>query len=74
MQETAELISLTVNGRERDLPDGSTLADLLRSLEIDPRMVVVEHNREILRDRESYAQRQLSSGDNVEIVHFVGGG
>jgi thiamine biosynthesis protein ThiS len=74
MQETAELIAVTVNGRERDLPEASTIADLLQSLDIDPRMVVVEHNREILRDRDAYAQRTLASGDKVEIVHFVGGG
>ena len=63
-----------VNGEERALAAGSTLGDLLRSLELDPRLVVVEHNRVILRDRERYASLALGRGDTLEIVHFVGGG
>ena len=69
-----ETVSLTVNGEERELPAGSSIADLLRAHELDPRMVVVEHNREILRDRDSYPGIALSRGDVIEIVHFVGGG
>jgi thiamine biosynthesis protein ThiS len=37
-------------------------------------MVVVEHNRTILRDRDAYASLALATGDVLEIVHFVGGG
>ena len=37
-------------------------------------MVVVEHNRTILRDRDAYASLALADGDVLEIVHFVGGG
>jgi len=53
---------------------GSTVADLLCELGLDPRLVVVEHNRTILRDRTTYAAQPLASGDTIEIVHFVGGG
>jgi thiamine biosynthesis protein ThiS len=67
-------ITLTVNGAPRDIPRNSTLAELLDSLRVDARLVVVEHNRTILRDRAAYASRELGSGDVVEIVHFVGGG
>ena len=67
-------LSLTVNGERRAVPRGSTLADLLRSHDLDPRMVVVEHNREILRDRDAYGRIALADGDSLEIVHFVGGG
>ena len=63
-----------VNGEERVLAAGSTLGDLLRSLELDPRMVVIEHNRTILRDRAAFDSLALSTGDAIEIVHFVGGG
>lgn len=69
-----DTVSLTVNGEERELPAGSSIADLLRAHELDPRMVVVEHNREILRDRDGYPSIKLSDGDVIEIVHFVGGG
>jgi thiamine biosynthesis protein ThiS len=37
-------------------------------------MVVVERNREILRDRERFDRLTLEDGDALEIVHFVGGG
>ena len=67
-------IAVTVNGEERRVTPGSTLGDLLREHELDPRMVVVERNREILRDRDSFDELALQDGDSLEIVHFVGGG
>ena len=67
-------VAVTVNGTQRRLQPDSTLADLLASLGVDARMVVVEHNRVIIRDRERLAAQPLADGDVVEIVHFVGGG
>ena len=67
-------IALTVNGAERRIPTGWTLSDLLSSLELDPRVVVVERNGAILRDRSSFASIILVADDALEIVHFVGGG
>ena len=69
-----DTVSLTVNGEDRELPAGSTVADLLESHKLDPRIVVVEHNRTVLRDRGRYAGIELRDGDAIEIVHFVGGG
>jgi thiamine biosynthesis protein ThiS len=63
-----------VNGAPRELDRNSTIAGLLGTLRIDPRLVVVEHNRSILRDKAAYSSLSLSDGDVVEIVHFVGGG
>jgi thiamine biosynthesis protein ThiS len=68
------MITLMVNGAPRELERDSTIAGLLGSLEIDPRLVVIEHNRTILRDRDAYASLSLNDGDVIEIVHFVGGG
>ncbi len=67
-------VRLLLNGDERRVPDGWTLADLLASLELDARTVVVERNGVILRDRSSFASVDLSADDSLEIVHFVGGG
>ncbi len=67
-------VALTVNGETRAIPEGSTLADLLGALKLDPRLIVVEHNREILRDRDAYSTLELAPGDVLELVHFVGGG
>jgi thiamine biosynthesis protein ThiS len=72
--EAGEMITLMVNGAPRELERNSTVAGLLGSLRIDPRLVVIEHNRTILRDRDAYASLALSDGDVIEIVHFVGGG
>jgi thiamine biosynthesis protein ThiS len=67
-------ISLSVNGGERRIPAGWTVAELLASLDLDARTVVVEHNGTILRERSSFASHELSTDDSIEIVHFVGGG
>jgi thiamine biosynthesis protein ThiS len=66
-------LTLTVNGEPREIPAPATLLDLLRRLELDPRMVVVEHNRAIVR-RPRLGEVRLQDGDQVELVHFVGGG
>ena len=67
-------LALTVNGDPRSVAAGTTLSAFLASLKLDPRMVVVEHNRTILRDRAAYGAIELAEGDVLEIVHFVGGG
>jgi thiamine biosynthesis protein ThiS len=70
----AGTVVLTVNGDRRTLADGATIADLLRELDLDPRMIVVEHNGEILRRDAAAPVHTLRTGDIVELVHFVGGG
>lgn len=67
------MIRVIVNGEPRTLDRETSLLGLLQALELDPRMVVVEHNRRIVR-RPALAETLLSDGDQVELVHFVGGG
>ena len=67
-------VVLTVNGDVRRVPTGWTLANLLASLKLDPRTVVIERNRTILRERSSFDSLELAADDEIEIVHFVGGG
>ena len=69
-----ETMALVVNGDTREVSRRTTLAELLESLGLDPRMIVVERNREILRDRSAFATLELRDGDTLELVHFVGGG
>jgi len=66
-------LRLILNGDPRLVPGPATLVDLLTHLGLDPRMVVVELNREIIR-RPRLAEVTLQDGDQVELVHFVGGG
>ena len=70
---TDATIRIRVNGQDREVTHAGSLLDLLASLDLDPRSVVVEHNRTIVR-RAALAQTPVREGDEVELVHFVGGG
>jgi thiazole synthase len=70
---TTNMIEVTVNGDPREIAGGLTVTALLHELGLHPRMVVVEHNREILR-REQLSEVVVQGGDVLELVHFVGGG
>lgn len=67
------MIRVRLNGKERELDSGLTLTALIESLELHPRMVVVELNRDIV-ERERYGEITVGDGDTIELVHFVGGG
>ena len=69
----AASIPVRVNGDEREVPAGLTVADLLAHLGLHPRMVVVERNGHILR-RDGLEAITVEPGDAYELVHFVGGG
>jgi len=64
---------LRINGEDKDVAEGATVADLLATLGLAGRRVAVEYNREVLAAGAWNAQR-LAEGDVLEIVHFVGGG
>ena len=66
-------MNIEVNGSRREFPAGGSVRELLEELGLDPRMVVVERNREIIR-REELDGVQVADGDRFEIVQFVGGG
>ena len=65
-------LSLTVNGEPRRAAPGS-IAEFVRSLDLDPAKVAVERNGEVV-PRSTLAQVALADGDVLEVVHFVGGG
>ena len=66
-------LSIVLNGDSRRVPEPLTLAGLLEHLGLDPRAVVVEQNRAIVR-RPNLADTPVAEGDVIELVHFVGGG
>lgn len=66
-------IEIVLNGKLVVLDGVRTVGDLLRQRNLDPRLVAVEHNGEIV-PRDQYDQRELAPGDQIEVVHFVGGG
>ena len=63
---------ITINGEAREVPDGVTVLELLRFLELNG-PVAVERNRSIV-PRADHASTALAPGDILEVVHFVGGG
>lgn len=68
-----EPIEIVVNGETRSTGRGVTVEAFLRDHDLDPDLVVVERNAEIL-PRERYGETTLEADDRLEIVHFVGGG
>ena len=73
-EETAPLtILVQVNGEERCIPEGQTIADLIRVMELDPERVAVELDRRIVK-RAHWPVTNVSAGSQLEIVQFVGGG
>ena len=62
-----------LNGESKDVPDTSTLAQLVTQLELPDRRIAIELNRTVVRRRD-WESTSLSENDRIEIVHFVGGG
>ena len=69
----AQQISLTVNGDPARAPAGSSIAQFVALIGLNPLKVAVERNGDIA-PRGSHADIVLADGDVLEIVHFVGGG
>ncbi|BAQ77491.1 MULTISPECIES: sulfur carrier protein ThiS [Pseudomonas] len=64
---------IQLNGESFELPDGSTVAALLSQLQLSGRRIAVELNLDIV-PRSQHAETALSEGDQVEVVHAIGGG
>ena len=66
-------MKLIVNGEPQEVPEGTTLSDLLAQLKLEAPQVAVEVNAQVVRSAR-HAEHRLASGDRVEVVTFVGGG
>ncbi len=69
----APTIRIVVNGETRQVPQGETIAGLVRHLALDPERLAIELDRKIIK-RMQWASTPLAAGAEVEIVQFVGGG
>jgi sulfur carrier protein len=69
----APSMTIQVNGEPRTAPVGTTIAGLLKELEIRTERVAIELNQAIL-DRSEFGGCLLRDGDRVEIISFIGGG
>jgi sulfur carrier protein len=66
-------IDVVINGQTRTVVQGTTVAMLIVELGLGDRRVAVERNRTVV-PRAEHASTQLTAGDRVELVTFVGGG
>ncbi len=66
-------MTITVNGEERDVAAGATVADVLAALGLSPKTVLVQRNDDII-ERAEFDNTHLSDGDALELVRLVGGG
>ena len=64
---------ITFNGEEKSLNEGTYLSQLLEQLGIEGKRIAIEINREII-PKSAHAQYEIKDGDNIEIVHAIGGG
>jgi len=73
MPSNTDQITLQVNGESHICSPQTQLPQLLEQLGLNPRLVAVEYNGEILH-RQFWSQTQMHDGDTIEIVTIVGGG
>jgi sulfur carrier protein len=66
-------MQIVVNGKQRAVTDGTTLAELLKNLDLNAQHVAVEINLQLV-PRTDHAQHHLVDGDSLEVVTIVGGG
>ena len=66
-------MTVQLNGDVRECREGITVAALVEELGLGNKRIAVEVNRDII-PRDEYAKCGLQQDDEVEIVHFVGGG
>ena len=73
MFDTANTINIQVNGESHTCVAATPLPNLLAQLDLNPRLIAVEYNGEILH-RQYWQETQMQLGDRLEIVTIVGGG
>ncbi len=70
---SAATIEVRLNGKSHTLPQGSTVAELIVSLPVEPTAIAVEQNRQIV-PRSLHPATTIEAGDELEVVTIVGGG
>ena len=66
-------IKIKLNGKEKQIPENFKIEKLINDLKIPIKKVAIELNQEIL-DKKKLHKIKLKNNDNIEIVHFIGGG
>ena len=66
-------IKIRLNGKNKNITVGHKLYDLVNELDLPLKKVAIELNREIV-DKKKIKKIKLNNKDNIEVVHFIGGG
>ena len=66
-------MQIQLNGEPREIDDGLNLSKLVAFLKLKPEQIAIELNRQVVR-RVDWETTPVNDGDQLEIVHFVGGG
>ncbi len=66
-------VKITLNGEDKLVAANTSIKNLLAELELDIKKIAIEKNYEIILP-EDFGDNILSDGDQIEIVHFIGGG
>ena len=71
--DAQQSLNVLVNGEQRSVPAGLSIAQMLGELGLDPLRVAVERNLKVV-PRANLGEVPVADGDTFEVVHFVGGG
>ncbi len=66
-------MQIKINGKERTISDSATVTAMLKELNINNPMIIIELNRNVIKKNE-YNNTILSPNDTVEIITLMGGG
>lgn len=66
-------MNIKVNGEMREVPEGTTMFDLITSLGLSERVMASALNMEIVK-QDAWDKAVLHDGDTIELLDFVGGG
>tara|TARA_Y100000389_G_scaffold63312_2_gene59397 strand:- start:42 stop:251 length:210 start_codon:yes stop_codon:yes gene_type:complete len=66
-------IKINLNGKVTEINDQSSIEDLIAHLGFDVKKIAIEKNLEIIFP-EIYKNEIIKNGDEIEIIHFIGGG
>jgi thiamine biosynthesis protein ThiS len=66
-------MQIKVNGEVREVNEGSTMLDIIRSLGVEERVMASALNMEIVK-QDAWGNTLLEEGDTIELLDFVGGG
>ena len=66
-------MNVVVNGKNLEIKDNLTIADLLKELNVEQKVMAVAVNMEIVK-KDKWSEHKIKENDKLELLHFVGGG